>query len=284
MDDINNMKAPAISDAFSTRKKTIARHFATADDYDQHAKIQQQVCYDLLENITHTQQKSVLEIGAGTGQMTRLLAANIQSQHWLINELCAERTAILQSILPTANILIGDAESIQLSADSNSINPSLIEHSLIISANAVQWFDNPLNLITQSAQCLQAGGQLVFNTFTPDNFLQIKQLTGQGLHYPTSNEWHSALKDAGFEKIVLSTQRIDVAFANPYSVLKHMKLTGVSTNQAQSSSSNKPFRWNKSRLKQFEQNYWQQFSELDKSGQPYVTLTYEVLMVSAFKG
>ena len=276
------MKAPAISDAFSTRKKTIARHFATAEDYDQHAKIQQQVCHDLLENITHTQQKSVLEIGAGTGQMTRLLAANIQSQHWLINELCAERAAILQSILPTANILIGDAESIQLSAVSSSINPSLIEHSLIISANAVQWFDNPLNLITQSAQCLQAGGQLVFNTFTPDNFLQIKQLTGQGLHYPTSNEWHSALKDAGFEKIVLSTQRIDVAFANPYSVLKHMKLTGVSTNQAQSSS-NKPFLWNKSRLKQFEQDYWQQFSELDKEGQAYVNLTYEVLMVSAFK-
>lgn len=276
------MKAPAISDAFSTRKKTIARHFATADDYEQHAKIQQQVCYDLLENITHTQQKSVLEIGAGTGQMTRLLAANIQSQHWLINELCAERTAILQSILPTANILIGDAETIQLSAVYNSINPSLIEHSLIISANAVQWFDNPLNLITQSARYLQAGGQLLFNTFTPDNFLQIKQLTGQGLHYPTSNEWQSALKNAGFEKIVLSTQRIDVAFANPYSVLKHMKLTGVSTNQAQSSS-NKPFLWNKSRLQQFEQEYWQQFSELDKDGQAYVNLTYEVLMVSAFK-
>ena len=276
------MKAPAISDAFSTRKKTIARHFATADDYDQHAKIQQQVCYDLLENIAHIQQKSVLEIGAGTGQMTRLLAANIQSQHWMINELCAERAAILQSILPTAKILIGDAESIQLSADSNSINSSLIEHSLIISANAVQWFDNPLNLITQSARYLQAGGQLVFNTFTPDNFLQIKQLTGQGLYYPTSNEWLSALKDAGFEEIELSTQRFDVAFANPYSVLKHMKLTGVSTNQAQSNS-NKPFLWNKSRLKKFEQDYWQQFSELDKSGQPYVNLTYEVLIISAFK-
>ena len=62
-----------------------------------------------------------------------------------------------------------------------------------------------------------------------------------------------------------------------------MKLTGVSTNQAQSSSK-KPFLWNKSRLKQFEQDYWQQFSKLDKDGKPYVNLTYEVLMVSAFKG
>ena len=278
------MKAPAISDAFSTRKKTIARHFATADDYDQHAKIQQQVCYDLLENITHTQQKSVLEIGAGTGQMTRLLAANIQSLRWVINELCAERAAILQSILPTANILIGDAETIRLSTDSSSMHPNLIKHSLIVSANAVQWFDNPLSLIKQSAQYLQTGGQLLFNTFTPDNFLQIKQLTGQGLHYPTISEWQSELKEAGFEKIELSTQCFEVTFANPYAVLKHMKLTGVSTNQTQAPSSNRqPFIWTKSRLKQFEQDYWRQFSELDKNGQPYVNLTYDVLMVSAFK-
>lgn len=266
------MKASTLPDTFSTRKQTIARHFATAEDYDQHAKIQQQVCHYLLGNIAHIEQKSVLEIGAGTGQMTRLLAANTQSQHWLINELCAERAAILQSILPTAKILVGDAETIELHG----------EHSLIISANAVQWFDNPLNLITQSARYLQAGGQLVFNTFTPNNFLQIKALTGQGLHYPSINEWQSTIKEAGFEKIVLSTQRFDVAFANPYFVLKHMKLTGVSTNQAQSSS-NKPFIWNKSRLKQFEQDYWQQFSELDKEGQPCVNLTYDVLMVSAFK-
>ncbi|WP_413520249.1 methyltransferase domain-containing protein [Psychrobacter glacincola] len=273
------MKAPAMPDAFSPRKKNIARHFATADDYDQHAKIQQQVCHDLLNNIVYTQQKSVLEIGAGTGQMTRLLAANIKSQHWVINELCAERTAILQSILPTANILIGDAESIQLSVDSN-----LLDSSLIVSANAVQWFDNPLNLIKQSARYLQAGGQLLFNTFTPDNFLQIKQLTGQGLHYPTISEWQSELKEAGFEKIELSTQRFDVSFTTPYAVLKHMKLTGVSTNRTQEQSSNRqPFIWNKSSLKQFEQDYWQQFSALDQEGQSCVNLTYDVLLVSAFK-
>lgn len=268
------MKNPAIPDTFSPRKQTIARHFATADNYDQHAKIQQQVCHDLLANITHAQQKSVLEIGAGTGQMTRLLAANIQSQHWVINELCAERTSLLQSILPTANMLIGDAETMELS----------MGHSLIVSANAVQWFDNPLNVITQSARYLQAGGQLLFNTFTPDNFLQIKRLTGQGLHYPAISEWQSALEAAGFEKTVLSTQRFDVAFASPYAVLKHMKLTGVSTNQTQGQSNgSKPFVWTKARLKQFEQDYWQQFSVLNKEGQPYVNLTYDVLMVSAFK-
>jgi len=212
------------------------------------------------------------------------LAANIQSQHWIINELCSERKTILQSILPTAKILIGDAENIQLSTDFNSINPNLIEHSLIVSANAVQWFDNPLSFAKQSAQRLRAGGQLVFNTFTPDNFLQIKQLTGQGLHYPAISDWQSALEVAGFENIKLLTQRFDVPFANPYAVLTHMKLTGVSTNQTQEQSNNgKPFTWTKARLKQFEQDYWHHFSESDNNEQYHVNLTYDVLIVSAFK-
>lgn len=262
------------SNELSVRKQTIARHFANASDYDQHANIQQTVCQYLLENIAHTEQNSVLEVGAGTGQMTQLLAVNIQSQYWLINELCREQTATLQSILPTARIIIGDAETIDLAEN----------HSLIVSANAVQWFDNPLSFVTQSAQRLQSGGQLVFSTFTPNNFLQIKTITGQGLYYPDIDEWQLVLDSAGFEDVELSIQRYDLPFLSPYAVLKHMKLTGVSTNQTQvRSDGTKTFMWTKSRLQQFESDYWQHFSEEDETGQLVVNLTYEVLTVSAFK-
>jgi len=262
------------ADDLSVRKQTIARHFANASDYDQHASIQQTVCQYLLDSIAHTKQSSVLEVGAGTGQMTRLLADHIQSEYWLINELCTEQTATLQSILPTADVMIGDAETIDLAEN----------HSLIISANAVQWFDNPLSFVTQSAQRLQPGGQLVFSTFTPNNFLQIKTLTGQGLHYPDINEWQLALDSAGFENIKLSIQRFDLPFPTPYAILKHMKLTGVSTNQTQvKSEDTQTFVWTKSRLQQFESDYWQQFSEKNGIGQLVVNLTYEVLIVSAFK-
>lgn len=267
----------------SVRKQTIARHFARASDYERHADVQQQVCQLLLKKIARHNQESMLEIGAGSGQLTRLLAAKIQSKKWLINELSVTQTSILQSILPSAKIAIGDAETMELDDTLGGM------HSLIMSANAVQWFDQPLSFIKQSFARLQSGGQLLFNIFTPNNFLQIKALTGQGLDYPTIEAWRLALNNAGFEKVQLSTQCFELTFASPYDVLKHMKLTGVSTNQtqttiqAENSSINTPFVWTKTRLQQFESDYWQRFATQNINGQPCVNLTYEVLMVSGFK-
>ncbi|MBF2718823.1 methyltransferase domain-containing protein [Psychrobacter sp. NG254] len=268
------MKTRTTSSSLTSRKQTIAQHFANANDYDQHASIQRQVCQTLLSSIADTKQNSILEVGAGTGQLTRLMAMQIDSSQWTINELCAKQAPTLQAILPPATIRIGDAETMDLGEN----------HSLIISANAIQWFDNPLSFVAQSAQRLQSRGQLLFSTFTPDNFLQIKALTGQGLNYPDIDKWQCALVDAGFENIELSTQRFDLLFPTPYAILKHMKLTGVSTNQTQVQSNNtQTFIWTKSRLQQFESDYWQHFSMQDEEGQPCVNLTYEVLTVSSFK-
>ena len=266
------MKYPVTAATLSTRKQAIARHFAHASQYDNHAHIQQQACDQLIRRITHKQHDSVLEVGAGTGQLTQLLAEQVKSARWSINELSERQAAHLQAILPKAKILIGDAETMALGN----------EHSLIISANAIQWFDDPLSFIAQSAARLQSGGQLLLSTFTPNNFLQIKTLTGQGLHYPDIDEWQSALEQAGFDYIELSTEHFEIAFAQPYDVLRHMKMTGVSTNQTQLSSANEPpFRWTKTRLQAFEHNYWQQFSGTDEHGQPCVYLNYDVLIIDA---
>ena len=280
--NIDNKKADFMTVTYAThlslRKQIIARHFACAREYDQHATVQQQICQHLLTQIRSPHHHSVLEVGAGRGQLTRQLATHIQSPHWSINELSHTQVPHLQAILPTATILTGDAETQDLGA----------QHSLIVSASAVQWFDDPIRFVQQSATRLQAGGQLLFNTFTPDNFLQIKALTGQGLYYPPIKAWRDALDQAGLNTLEVSTQRFEVAFATPFLVLKHMQRTGVSTNKTQpaqhakSAQAPTPFRWSKARLAQFEREYWQHFSGTDQ-GAPCVYLTYEALIINAIK-
>lgn len=248
------------------RKQAIAQHFAGAVTYDCHAIIQHDICKLLIDKMAATHHSKTLEIGAGTGQLTKLLAQHLTCPDLIINELADCQRGALQAILPNATVVIGDAETLDFGQN----------FSLIISANAIQWFDNPLSLVESSYSRLISNGQLLFNTFSPEHFLQIKALTGQGLHYPSQDDWQNRLTQAGFTQIQISTKRFDLSFSDPMAVLKHMKLTGVSTNYSQ-----KAFFWNKSRLFDFQAHYQQQFFNPNKPSE--VILTYEALIISAIK-
>ncbi len=145
--------------------------------------------YLLFMNIKLTSRKqtiqaNILEIGAGFGQLTQRLKKQINAENWHINELCSEHASKLQKIIPQAQLHLGDGENLLLDK----------KFSLIISANTVQWFDNPLSFIASSHNNLQAGGQLLFNTFTKNNLLEIKHLTNKSLSYPSKKQWLTELK------------------------------------------------------------------------------------------
>jgi malonyl-CoA O-methyltransferase len=270
-----------LTPALTARKQLIAQRFSLAQSYDEHAFIQQEVCERLVALVLNPHHASILEIGAGSGQLTRLLAQTLQSKNWLINELCQTHAQTLQQIIPDATLHIGDAECSPYN-DISSLDAGLgKDHSLIISANAIQWFDSPLGLIAQAASQLRSGGQLLFSTFTPTHFYELKTLTGQGLHYPSERDWRAELDKFGFTTHYCAPYRRTLTFATPYEVLRHLKATGVTaiapkSHANQDNASQSPF-WNKQRLAEFEQRYREQFATND--GQ--VTLTYEALLISA---
>lgn len=254
----------------TSRKKIISKHFAQAVDYNKYATVQAQVCDLLITKICQHQQANILEIGAGLGQLTQRLKKQINAQNWHINELCSEHAQILQKIIPQAKFYFGDGENLLLKKifDDN--------FSLIISANTVQWFDNPLFFIKNSYKNLQKNGQLLFNTFTKNNLLEIKQLTNKGLNYPTKKQWIDELKKYNFNILEISTYSYQLTFDSPYNVLKHIQKTGVSLNNTDNQDN---FVWTRSSLQKFDKEYRQLFS--NKTGN--VTLTYEILLISACK-
>ncbi len=251
--------------SLSKRKNSIANQFANANSYGKHATVQKKICELISQKVPARSYNSILEIGAGTGILTYYLANKVSAKNWYINDLTNQSTQKISHILPNAKFYFGDAEFMDLGTN----------HDLIVSANTVQWFDNPLSFIGSSAKKLQLGGQLLFNTFTPNNFYQIKAITGHGLQYPTVEQWKNELNKFGFKQVEASIHHYTLCFDTPSEVLQHIKQTGVSTANNNGAS----FVWTKSTLQQFYCQYKNKYSNHKKQ----VELSYEVLLISAIK-
>lgn len=253
-------------------KQRIEQRFAQAIlSYDQAAVAQQQINQQLLQLLqTYINQdafESVLEVGCGTGQLSELLANNLNINQWTINDL--NEQAITQTKVRLANqnnvtYIQGDAEFLFTQKAFQS--PHL---DIIVSASTVQWFENPEHFIRLAEQALMSDGILLFSTFLPQNLLEIKQLTEIGLDYPSIQQWQEWLQPH-FEILAWQTPVIKLTFDHPIDVLQHLKQTGVTGIQS------KP--WSKGRLREFCQRYQQLFTH---DGQ--VTLTYTPLLVLASK-
>lgn len=245
-------------------KKHIAMRFAkAAENYDENALVQAKINQKLIEllaakNINKVD--DILEIGCGTGGLTRLLQQNLKITNWSLNDLndyCHRISSILGKT--KFNYFQGDAEELVFSKES---------YDLIIAGSSIQWFSDPQKFIQKSSKLLKANGWLIFSVFSEDNLKQIKSITGKGLNYPTKPQWQQWLS-ANFSQIEFIEDNIDLVFNSPKEILLHLKHTGVGA------TNNKP--WTKTDLWLFKQKY-QQFVRQNQ----YI-LSYSPLIISAKK-
>lgn len=239
----------------------IARFAKAYDDYNANAIVQQQMARVLKDNLPVFSPKRVLEIGVGTGNFTQCLLSCYQDIEDLYLNDCYERIKHNHLIdPPTVHYVIGDINDITL--------PKRLD---LITANAVlQWIYPLEKLLNRCHNALNQGGYLVFSSFGTDNLKQIRQLTKQGLIYYQLSALSQLLNQMGFVVQACEQQWQTVYFTHPRAVLEHLKHTGVT-------GVNKNFRWSKSSLQDFCQNY-EQFA--DNYGYP---LTYHPLYIVAQK-
>ncbi|HDR1333346.1 TPA: malonyl-ACP O-methyltransferase BioC [Pasteurella multocida] len=237
------------------------RFSAAVSNYDQQARAQQQIHQRLLSLLSYIDRQAfqrALEIGCGTGGLTKQLMSQLQVEHWELNDLCDMREH-LQSVLPQPfHFHCGDAEQL----------PFPQQYDLIASASVVQWFEDKAGFIARCKVRLKKHGFLLFSTFTPNNLTQIKHLTGVGLTYPRLEDWQKWLVPE-FEILALEHEEIVLHFDDPLAVLKHLKQTGVTATQQQG--------WTKGQLHAFCQQYQQHY----RNAQHKVELTYTPMYVLA---
>jgi malonyl-ACP O-methyltransferase BioC len=235
------------------------RFEANYDTYDLFATVQDSICCQICDQLQmmNLAPKNILEIGAGTGLLTKRLVKLFKSAEFTINDLSDRSAQFVRQYFDTeVTILTGDAEQLNLGGN----------YDLITSSSAVQWFSNLERFFTIVKSSLSTEGIFAFSTFGPQNFTEIKQLTGSGLDYPSFDKLKQMLKSIGFELLYTCEYSHTMHFNKPIEVLKHINATGVNALHKQI--------WTPGKLHQFPNDYIYRFS--DKNGS--VKLTYHPII------
>ncbi|MCJ1962035.1 methyltransferase [Novosphingobium mangrovi (ex Hu et al. 2023)] len=147
----------------------IARAFSGAHGYEAHAPVQREVARALAARIAALDLPSDfrgLEIGCGTGFLTRELQAAGVTGDWLVTDLSPEMVARCRAAL-------GESDRHQYAAlDGESGTPEGGPFDLLCSSLALQWFADAPAALARMAGWLAPGGHLVVTTLGPETFAE----------------------------------------------------------------------------------------------------------------
>ena len=161
-----------ISQPKSRMRARFARH---AGSYERHARLQRAIAGKLADHLPVLDRPRVLEIGCGTGFLTRHLLERYPSAHTLVTDIAPEMVAVCRANFSGAanarfEVLDGEAP------------PDGARFDLIASSMVLQWFDDPAAGLERLRARLAPGGLLLYAASGP-GFLA---------------EWSGAIRELGF--------------------------------------------------------------------------------------
>ena len=205
---------------------------------------------------------AVLEIGAGTGLLTRRII-EARPSRLVLNDLyiSPQLRQIMDAHPGVVSCREGNAESLRFEGVFDAV----------LSASTVQWFDDLPLFLARCARFLPAGGLLAFSSFLPGNLHEVAELTGVGLAYCEVSALQGYLAPH-FDLQVLEQGEVTLHFDSPRDVLLHLRHTGVTGIRS--------VVWGKSRYEAFVKSYHARYAD----GQG-VRLTYRpVYVIAASRG
>ena len=237
--------------------KLIKKQFEKSfDTYDENAVVQRVLAERTASKIAAIRKdfENVLELGSGTGLLTKELAKNIDFKGYFANDLVEKSEKYVKNILPDARFYLGNALKIK----------PVQKFDLIVSNAVFQWFENLERVFENFKPMLEKDGLFAFTTFLPDNYKEIADLTGLSLNYKTKDEIKSTCEKY-FKVLEVEEFLQTMTFSTPLELLAHMKNTGVNALTSR--------HWTIKEVKEFCDKYSAKY--------PNNTLTYSALIVIA---
>ncbi|MGQ9688262.1 MAG: methyltransferase domain-containing protein [Desulfobaccales bacterium] len=212
------MQPPQITAMHS--KHAIQRNFARrALSYDRYALIQQGMAAELLRLAQEAVERArlILEIGCGTGYLTKLLRQ-------------ANPAAAIVAVDLDVSLLRRARERLErdgrvyfLAADGEAFAGG--PYDLIVANSVFQWFTRPQETLRTYHGLLNSGGALAFSTLGPATFRELDNAFRQAagglalsespevvaLSFSNEDAWRRCLAQAGFqEAVLLREERIEL--------------------------------------------------------------------------
>ncbi len=195
-----------------------ARHY---EHYEQAAVVQREMADRLAEALVEVapqlRVRRALEIGVGTGFLTRRLTALYPDAEWWFNDLSPAAFNWLPVGLAQSNTLEGDAEALPYPAGLD----------LLAGASALQWFDNLAGFFPKARAVMHPGGVLAIACFGQEHFRELATLAGSPLHYPALSQLGEMATRAGFRILHTGEWRHPLFFDSARALLDHLRRTGV---------------------------------------------------------
>jgi malonyl-CoA O-methyltransferase len=152
------------------RGNPVAAAFDAARDYERYARVQSRIAARLAADIGDLAlppSPRVLELGCGTGFLTRDVAARLPDARFLV-------TDIAPAMLERCRARLGDRATLAfalLDADHDT-PPEPGRYELVCSSLALQWSGDPAAAIRRMLGWLAPGGHLVFTSLLSGTFAE----------------------------------------------------------------------------------------------------------------
>lgn len=199
-------------------KKTISRNFYKSRCvYEENALVQRKMAQKLVSFLGKSYD-AILEIGCGTGTLTKLVYTSCSFKKYSAIDIIAENKDFLEKQFPGLHYTSFDMDNIQIFCPEQHFN-------LIASNAAVQWSANPAQLIQNCMKRLTPNGTLALTFFGEKNFQEIKDIFGVGLNYLSEKQINEICRN--YELVHYSQETEELSFPDTISLLRHIKNTGV---------------------------------------------------------